>query len=175
MAVLVVSDPTLVVLIGAAGSGKSTFAASHFASAEILSSDVFRTAIAGDPTDQSVTGAAFKALHAALARRLLAGRLTVVDATNLTASARRSLTSRARAAGIPAVAIVLDLAPDTVLARNAGRMGRVVPEDVVRRHLAQVRRLVDDGALGRDGFERIVILRDSRELEAFEIQRNAGR
>jgi len=173
VALLSLADPSLTVLIGAAGSGKSTFAASHFAPAEILSSDAFRTAIAGDPTDQSVTGAAFTALHAALERRLRAGRLTVVDATNLMPSARRTLVGRARAAGIPAVAVVLDLPPDVVLSRNAARLDRVVPEDVVRRHLTQVRRSVDDGALDLDGFMQVVILRDPREVETIQVHREA--
>jgi predicted kinase len=171
---LVLPDPSLIVLIGAAGSGKSTFAARHFASDEILSSDALRAAISGDAANQSVNKAAFRALHAALDRRLRTGRLTAVDATNVTREARRALLDRAAAAGIPTVAIVLDLAPDLALARNAARLDRVVPEPVVRRHLDAVRRLVDDGALDADGFAAIHILRDPAEVEALEVRRDRG-
>ena len=52
---LSIPDPSLVVLIGAAGSGKSTFAARHFAPGEVLSSDAYRALIAGDPADQRAT------------------------------------------------------------------------------------------------------------------------
>ena len=173
MAIIVVPDPSLIVLVGAAGSGKSTFAARHFPSDEILSSDAFRAAIAGDAANLSVTGAAFTALHASLDRRLHAGRLTLVDATNLTASARRALVRRADRARMRAIAIVLDLPPAVVLARNAGRQGRVVPEEVVRRHLAQVRRLVDDASLGFEGFAQILICRAPDEVETLVIERNA--
>ena len=84
-------DPSLVVLIGAAGSGKSTFAARHFAPDEVLSSDAFRGYVAGDPTDQRATRAAFSALHAALDSRLRRGRLSVVDATSVKPAARSAL------------------------------------------------------------------------------------
>ena len=170
--VLRIADPSLVVLVGAAGSGKSTFAARHFRPDEILSSDAFRAAISGDAADQSVSPAAFKALHAALDRRLLDRRLTVVDATNLTVRARRAIVSRAAAAGIPAIAIVLDLPDAVVLARNAARGDRVVPEDVVRRHLGEVDRIVANGELGADGFGSIVRLTDPAEVERLEIRRD---
>ncbi len=168
MAIVTLADPCLVVLVGAAGSGKSTFASRHFASAQILSSDAFRVLISGDPTDQSANAAAFTALHAALDRRLQDRLTSVIDATNLTRGARRALVGRATGSGVAALAIVLDLPHDRVLERNAAR-DRVVPEDVVRYQLAQVRRLVDEAILDRDGFERIVILRDPREIDAVTI------
>lgn len=167
-----IPDPALVVLVGAAGSGKSTFAARHFEASEILSSDAYRAAIAGDAADQSASGVAFKALHAALDRRLRAGRLTVVDATNLTAAARRAILSRAQRAGVPSVAFVLDLPAGIVLARNAARHDRVVPDDVVRRHLSELRRLVDGGGLANAGFTTIVTLTDPDAVNRIEIRRD---
>ncbi|TMB52315.1 MAG: hypothetical protein E6J50_02435 [Chloroflexi bacterium] len=73
----------MVVLVGIAGSGKSTFARAHFAPTEILSSDAFRAVVADDEADQSASGDAFALLHAALALRLRRARLAVVDATNV--------------------------------------------------------------------------------------------
>ena len=169
-----IPDPSLVVLVGAAGSGKSTFAARHFAHDEILSSDAYRAAISGNAADQSVSRAAFKALHAALGRRLRDRRLTVVDATNLTPAARTALVTRAAAGGIPAIAIVLDLPEAVVLARNAARRDRVVPEDVVRRHLAELRRIVDGGELAADGFASIVRFTDAGQVERAEVIRDDG-
>jgi predicted kinase len=165
-------DPCLVVLVGAAGAGKSTFAARHFAPGEILSSDAFRERIAGDATDQRATGPAFAALHRELRRRLADGRLTVVDATSVLPAARAALLRDAAAAGIPAVAVVLDLPPDVVLARNAGRPGaRAVPEEVVRRQLDELRRsLVEDG-LEREGFSAVVRLRTEEAVAAARIER----
>ena len=172
MTELVLPDPCLVVLVGAAGSGKSTFAARHFAPDEILSSDAYRAAIAGDPTDQTANGAAFKALHRSLDRRLQAGRLAVVDATNVTMPARRALVAIAGRAGLPAIAIVLDVAPAIVLQRNAARADRVVPEAIVRRHLDELRTVVDRRVLEADGFARIVILDDPAAIESIVVRRD---
>lgn len=170
---LVVPDPSLIVLIAAAGAGKTTFAARHFEPGEILSSDAYRAAIAGDEADQRATRAAFRELHRALERRLAAGQLTVVDATNVERSARLALLARAAAAGRPAIAIVLDLPRSTVLARNAARSDRTVDERVVRRHLARLRDSLDglDAPLDGEGFQRVVLLRDPRDVEAVTIVR----
>jgi predicted kinase len=168
---IVLPDPSLVVLVGAAGAGKTTFAARHFDVAEVLSSDALRAIIAGDEADQGATRPAFAALHRELGRRLRAGRLTVVDATNTQASARRALLVRARAAGVPSAAIVLDLPATTVHRHNAERVGRVVDPDVVERHLAAVRTTVERGWLTHEGFDPIVILRSIADLEAVVIER----
>jgi len=170
---IVVTDPSLVVLVGAAGSGKSTFAARHFADGEILSSDRFRALIAGDEADQSATRAAFGRLHQDLVRRLANGLLTVVDATSVESTARRALVVRATAASMPATAIVLDLPSRTVLARNDGRRARVVPEDVVRGHLERLRASLDGPVpqIRGEGFAGIVILRDEREVDLVTIRR----
>lgn len=131
--VIRIPDPALVVLIGAAGSGKSTLAERLFAATPgaILSSDRFRARITGDEADQRVTRAAFANLHRDLERRLVQRLTTVVDATSVTAFARGGLVRRAAAHRIPAIAIVLDLDPRVVHARNAARAGRVVPQAAV--------------------------------------------
>ncbi len=169
--VISLPDPCLVVLIGAAGSGKSTFAVRHFPAGAVLSSDAFREAIAGDPGDQRVTGAAFAALHRALGRRLAAGHTTVVDATNATAHARRALLGRAQAAGVPSVAVVLALPDAVVLGRNAARGARAVPEAAVRAHLTGVAATRDAGRLEGEGFSAVIRLEDPAAVDAVVVER----
>lgn len=173
---LVVPDPSVVVLVAPAGAGKTTFAARHFDATEILSSDAYRARVAGDEADQQATRAAFRLLHLDLERRLTEGRLTVVDATNVERSARRALLSRAEAANVPAVAIVFDLPPAVIVARNAGRQARVVDEGVVRRHIARLRASLDGAAppLDGEGFLRVLVLRDPLAMAAVAIRRRRG-
>ncbi|MDQ1645000.1 MAG: hypothetical protein QOJ50_1184, partial [Cryptosporangiaceae bacterium] len=106
--ILDVPELSLVVLVGVSGSGKSTFAARHFAPTQVLSSDYCRGLVADDPNDQAATGDAFDVLGYIAGKRLRAGRLTVVDATNVQPEARRSLIELAREYDVLPVAIVLD-------------------------------------------------------------------
>lgn len=173
--VLQLPEPCLVVLVGAAGSGKTTLARRLFTPEQVLSSDAYRGMLAGDEGDQSVTRVAFKALHRDLERRLAAGLTTVVDATNVTAFARRSVVRIAERHDVPAFAIVLDLPADVVLARNATRPGRTVPEAAVRRQLADLARSLRGGALDAEGFVAIYRLRSPDDLDRVALPDGPGR
>ena len=174
MAILVLPDPCLVLLVGPAGAGKSTFAGRHFAADETLSSDAMRAVVGRDEGDQDATRPAFALLERQLGRRLAAGRLTVVDATNVERHARRSLLRKARLAGLPVIAIVFDLPPAIVLARNQRRPTRVVDPEVVRRHVRALRRAIDRGDLESEGFAIVYRLRQPREIDAVGIVRERG-
>ncbi len=148
----------LVLLVGPSGAGKSTWAEARFAPEAILSSDAYRAQVAGDAADQSATADAFKVLHTVARARLRRGLLTVVDATNLTERARRSLLRLAGAAGRPAVAVAFEVSLERCLARNTSRPDRRVPEDVVRRHHREMRRAV--GRLPAEGYVAIEVVGD---------------
>jgi protein phosphatase len=90
----------------------------------------------------------------------------------VTSFARRSLVRRAAAEGVPAIAIVLDLPERLILARNAMRPGRIVPEAAVRGQLRDLQRSVRHGDLEADGFAAVHHLRTPAELDELEI---AGR
>lgn len=173
--VLHLPDPSLVVLVGAAGAGKSTFAARHFAPDEVLSSDAFRALVSGDAADQSATRPAFAALHRAVVARLRSRLLSVIDATNVQPHARRSLVARAAEAGVPVVAIVLDLPAEVVLARNASRQAAaVVPEQAVRAQLdALAATLAAGPAVAWAGFDAVHALRSPAEVDAVVVRRVA--
>ena len=172
--VIELPEPCLVVLVGAAGAGKSTLAARLFPIEQVLSSDAHRALVTGDEADQAATKTAFVILHRQLARRMAGGQTTVVDATNVTSFARRSLVRRAAAHGVSAAAIVLDLEPNLVLARNATRVGRIVPEAAVRRQLEDLARSLRRGDLETDGFATVHHLRTAAELDELTVTLHTG-
>jgi protein phosphatase len=170
---ILVPDPSLVLLVGAAGAGKTTFAARHFAPDEVLSSDAYRALLSGDEGDQSVSNVAFRILHRELERRLADRRLTVVDATNVVSGNRRQLVQRARVAGVPVVAVVLAPPASVVFARNAARARRV-DEAVVRHQLQGVERTAADGILTGEGCAIVWILREPDAIDAVTVARLPG-
>ena len=171
--VIELPEPCVVVLVGAAGAGKSTFAARHFAAGEILSSDAFRAMVSGRESDQRATRTAFSILNRQLAKRLLAGRTSVIEATNGTPYARRSILRAAAARRTPVVAIVLELDPALVIARNAARAGRVVPEEAVRHQLAHLARATAPGMLEHEGFVAVHRIRTADEVDRVEVRRSS--
>jgi len=161
----------MVVLVGIAGSGKSTFARAHFAPTEILSSDAFRAVVADDEADQSASQDAFALLHAALDLRLRRARLAVVDATNVERWGRGQLLDIANRAQRPSVAIVLDIRVAICLQRIASRGVRPVPPHAVRRQQRELHRSL--AGLMDEGFSAVYAIDAPEDVAAVEVERLA--
>jgi len=157
----------LVVLIGAAGSGKSTFAGLHFVSDCVVSSDRLRAEMPGEPSEDVL----FSELHRRVQARLAAGRLAVVDATNTDWMWRAQLVADARGYGRPAMAIVFNLPADVCSARNAAR-ATTVPASVIRRQVAEVTRDVE--RLDLEGFAAVHVFCSVAEVDAVTLEIEKG-
>ncbi|MFB7991351.1 polynucleotide kinase-phosphatase [Streptomyces sp. NPDC056002] len=167
---LPVTDLSLVVLVGASGSGKSTFARRHFKPTEIISSDFCRGLVADDENDQSASRDAFDVLYYIAGKRLAAGRLTVVDATNVQQESRKQLVDLARQYDVLPIAIVLDIPEEVCAARNAQRADRAgMARRVISRHTRELRRSLRH--LEREGFRKVHILRGAEEADSAEVVR----
>ncbi|PWD51797.1 polynucleotide kinase-phosphatase [Serinibacter arcticus] len=169
MTALRVQDPSLVVLVGISGSGKSTFAATHFGPYETVSSDHCRGLVSNDPNDQSVTREAFALLNEIVGARLRRNLLTVVDATNVQPHARSELIALARAHDVLPVAIVIDVGESVAKERNAGRADRDLGPSVIPRQQAQLRKSLR--GLQREGFRTVHHLRSAEEVAGVTIER----
>ena len=165
-----IPEPSLVLLIGPSGSGKSTFARKHFKPTEILSSDFCRGLISDDETDQTATGDAFEVLRFIAAKRLAAGKLTVIDATNVQVEARKPLLALAREYHYLTVAIVFDMPTKLCQERNEARPDRNLRPHVVRQQIQQLRRSLRN--LKREGFRHFVYVMSTPEaVESVRIER----
>lgn len=145
--VLTIPDFCLVLLVGASGAGKSTFAARHFRPTEIVSSDTCRALVSDDEADQSASAVAFELVHLITGKRLAARRLTVIDATNLKVRDRKPLLALARRFHVPVVTFVFLLDAATCVARNrerGARGGRDVGVEVVTMQQTELRKGMPD-------------------------------
>ena len=166
---LTIPELSFVVLIGVSGSGKSTFARKHFKPTEILSSDYCRGLVSDDENSQAATKDAFEVLHFIARKRLAAGKLTVVDATNVQSESRKSLVEIAREFHCLPVAIVLDLSERVAHDRNKTRPDRDFGPHVIRQQSQQLHRSLR--GLEREGFRHVHVLKSLEEIEAAVIER----
>jgi protein phosphatase len=158
---MIVPELSLVALIGASGSGKSTFARTHFLPTEIISSDVCRGLVSDDETNQAATQDAFD--------RLNRGQLTVIDATNTQPADRKHLIQLAREHHCLPIAIVLNLPEEVCRDRNRARADRQFGEHVIKRHVQNIRRSLK--GLQKEGFRQVYILNSLEQIAAVEIER----
>src|SRR5262245_40687877 len=166
---LAIPELSLVVLVGPSGAGKSTFARRHFKATEVLSSDYCRGLVSDDETNQAATKDAFELLHFIAAKRLAAGKLTVIDATNVQVEDRKALLALAREGHCLPVAIVLDLPEKLCIERNRQRSNRNFGAHVVYRQYQLMRRSLRN--LEKEGFRRVFVLSSLEEIEAVAVER----
>lgn len=172
MSDLNIPEVSLVVLIGASSSGKSTFARTHFLPTEIVSSDVCRALVSDVETNQDATADAFEVLHLIVAKRLARGRLTVIDATNVQPAWRKPLISLAREHHVLPVAIVFDLPERDIQARNRSRSDRQTPSHAIHRHVTELRQGIRGRqGLEREGFRHVWFFRSEEEVNEAQVVR----
>jgi len=165
---LTIPELAVVALVGPSGSGKSSFARKHFRPTQVLSSDFCRGLASDDENNQAATKDAFEILHFIAAKRLAAGKLVVVDATNVQQEARKPVIALGRAFHCLPVAIVFDLPEKLCQERNALRPDRDFGPHVIRQQSQELRRSLRN--LEREGFRRVHILRSPEEVDAAEIE-----
>jgi len=166
---IVLPELSLIALVGSTGSGKSTFARKHFAPTEILSSDYCRGLVSDDENAQAATSDAFDVLYYIARKRLAAGRLTVIDATNVQAEARKPIVALAREYHCLPVAIVLNLPEKLCHERNRGRPERSFGPHVARQQSQALRRSLR--RLKSEGFRHVFVLSSPEEVEQAQVER----
>src|ERR1700761_5595257 len=159
-----IPELSLVVLIGATGSGKSSFAKRHFKATEIVSSDDCRGMVSDDENNQAASADAFALARYITGLRLKNGLLTVIDATNVQEESRRDWIKLAKEYHCLPVAIVLNMPEKVCAERNALKPDRNFGAHVIPQHISQLRRNLKK--LKYEGFRHITELRTPEEVDA---------
>ena len=166
-AILRIPPTALVVLVGPAAAGKSTWAARHFKPTQIVSSDHCRALIADDESDQDASRDAFRIFHRIISERLKRGLLTVADSTALQPMARADLLRCANIYGRPTIAVLFIPTADTQRKWNAQR-SRNVPNPVLMDHRQLAQQALQ--AVCSEGFSQITVLRTPEEIDELEVR-----
>jgi len=150
-------DPCLVVLVGPAGSGKSTWAQRWFPPPAVVSSDHLRGIVGRHELDQRASKDAFEVLDLIVTKRLRRKLTTVVDSTALEAPNRARLRALAETAGVPCVAVAFGTPERLSRARNRARE-RPVPSKVLTEQLAAFADAL--AALDAEGYAAVHLIDD---------------
>jgi F420-dependent oxidoreductase-like protein len=150
-------DPCLVVLVGPAGCGKSTWAARWFRPEHVIASDRLRALVGTGERDQRAGTAAFEVLDLVVDHRLRRRLTTVIDSTALEPARRKAYVEAARNREVPVVAAVFEVPDREVRRRNRERPGGVPPAVITSqlRSFATAR-----AAIGEEGFDAVVPVGD---------------
>ncbi len=152
----------VVLTIGLPGSGKTTWYKRRGVTP--LSSDMLRTILFDDITEQRYQGLVFSTLRSLLRARLIAKMpWNYVDATNLSAHERRQWIKMAKSFGYEVQAVFFDVPLAVCLERNAQR-DRQVTDEVMHKMAERLR-----PPSFKEGFDKITVVRVKGQPAGAEI------
>ena len=122
--------PVTVLMVGPAGSGKSTYVRKKFPGFVVLNGDSIRHELTGDESNQERNPEVFELLRKRLGDTLMVGESVVIDNTNLQRTHRQNLYQIARKSFSRIEAHVMPTGRDECLRRNRMRW-RSVPDEVI--------------------------------------------
>ncbi len=165
-------SPCMVILVGPAGVGKSTWAAAHFGTDQVVSSDALRAIVGEGPYDQAASADAFALIDEIVSRRLRRRLTAVIDTLGMDRDTRARWREMAAEAGVPCFAAVFEVVDGDV--RSANRARPVpVPDAVVRSQLQRWPDVVAEVEL--EPYARIIRVRPATRAAVSALARDPRR
>jgi alkanesulfonate monooxygenase SsuD/methylene tetrahydromethanopterin reductase-like flavin-dependent oxidoreductase (luciferase family)/predicted kinase len=149
----VLPAPCLVVLVGMSGSGKSTWAAEHFAPEQIVSSDALRAVVGAGEDDITASEDAFALLEGIVEQRIRRRLTTVIDTMGLERTRRDRWLALARTHSLASVCVIFPTTAAAARTRNRAR-GKAVPQRVLSGQARQLKEQRD--LLESEGFDIVL-------------------
>lgn len=135
-----IPNNAVVLLVGVAGSGKSTIARKAFGDkALIVSSDECRKEICGNEQDQTINAQAFELFYEKIEEGVMQSKQVIADATNLDRFSREKIYDIAKKNNAPIYALMLNIPIEVIKEQNKKRE-RVVPEYVIDRMFKKMKK-----------------------------------
>jgi predicted kinase len=106
-------------------------------------------------------------MHTIVGMRLKRGRLTVADATNVTAEKRTELRAIAETWRRPVIAVVFALPEAVCQERNRLRAERTLPPQAIKRQLRLLRESLP--GLAEEGFSAVHLLHTAEEADSASV------
>jgi protein phosphatase len=150
---LEIQIPSILVLIGTSGAGKTSLAQRLFLRTEILSSDSCRALVSDQENDQSATPEAFELLLTLARLRLKRKRLCVIDATNLTVKDRAKYLALGNEFQCPVCALVVNPGIEICLERTSRRGDRDISVEIVKWQHDEL--LMNRPSLSSEGYSNV--------------------
>jgi protein phosphatase len=130
---------------------------------------VYRGFVSDDENDQAATEDAFDALYFVARKQVAAGKLTVLDATNVQVESRKKAVAVARELERLPIAIVFDLPAEVCNERNRARPDRDWNPYLAGTQRQQLLRGMQ--GLEKEGFRKVYVLNSVEEVNAAMVVR----
>ena len=155
---IAIEKNTLVLVAGAPGSGKSTFAMEQFPLDAIISTDRLRQELTNNPANQIIFGKAFFLAQQIMEERLKRGEIAVLDAQNLSEERRNTFYKIAARYGSKIDLIFLDTDVQEIVRRGKSRKRKI--DEAVLKHGAS------------NAAQSVKLLKQDSHLNSFHILKN---
>nr|DAQ21417.1 MAG TPA: AAA domain protein [Caudoviricetes sp.] len=160
------NKPTMWVLVGLSGSGKSTIAtqiANENPNTIIVSSDAIREELTGNYEDQEHNEEVFKIFHNRIRKNLENKKNVIADATNLTMKSRRAIMMRVNGLNVRKVCVIIPKPFGQCKKDNLHRE-HPVPDFVLNKQIMKFQI-----PFYNEGFSEIILYNRNDNLEEYQI------